>query len=47
MNEEKVVLSWVLRKVSLETAVRREDLHVVGELVTRSLDGLSLTSRAL
>ncbi|XP_003744153.1 cytochrome P450 4c3 [Galendromus occidentalis] len=47
MMEEKVVLSWVFRKVALETNLRREDLRVAGELVTRSLNGLSLKSKAL
>ena len=47
MNEEKVILSSILRKFNIESKQKREDLNPVGELILRPEKGVhvKLTKR--
>ena len=40
--EEKIVISTVLRKFVIEAVDRRENLTLLGELILRPKDGLSV-----
>ncbi|XP_020863343.1 cytochrome P450 4V2 [Phascolarctos cinereus] len=40
MMEEKTVISWVLRRFWIESIQKREELHLVGEMILRPKNGI-------
>lgn len=43
MMEEKVMLATIFRNFNVKAAIKREDVVVLSELITRPEDGLYVT----